>query len=533
MSRPADHTLELLRQGATLAEDHLQALASRLPALQRALVQHGTQALGDYVRGLSRAAPGTSLQDPADLASCVHRRCAAMLGDQVAHKAAEELSTTARVLTANHHGVDYFAQSLQGTLSLALDARERDGAVVVLACGAIPINNLTYPRGILSYQHCNEGATCGPLRLPVYPDRYKRSMVCTTPAMDAPMLRRARKRIDTLRCSGDLSDMAARVMDDILHQDYSCTEVLQCDSYSQQATLLNHRLWQRLFADPTCAPPLAYLEMESITAELLMGDLSTDSSLASSVLFDGSLREQVLWQLDGERACWNRAALARRNLATGTGRSAAGATGTVFFWGLDARRRRVPLALTTGYGGVPHLQGVADDGEFLRVPFNPAGVSQALRERRLLPSLFVSYLTIAMARGISCLGGYYQAEYLPVMHKAVVDALQGLPECRNAARAVSGTVCDAYLSGMQAVCTINRNGGLIPAGPLEIIAGGGLQEQELQTMSRLRVYDAHLASIVDTLMDAGADLVNDEAWHLKLDRELAATLGGKVVIKNE
>ena len=73
------------------------------------------------------------------------------------------------------------------------------------------------------------------------------------------------------------------------------------------------------------------IELERIATDLLIEDLGSDDTLAWAVLFDAPLREQLLSLLDGQRACWNRTALARRALARPS-RSGTGTTGTAARW---------------------------------------------------------------------------------------------------------------------------------------------------------------------------------------------------------
>ncbi len=522
--------------GATsgLAGAMLAAVAERLPSVARALAHDPSLTVGEYVSRL-HVEHGVSLQPHDDVAQAVHALAEPLLGSDTADAAARTLSESPSVLTANHHGVDCFAQSVQGTLAASLagrdSARRAPEAVVVLACAAVPLNNLTFPRGLIAYLESDVDPASRPLRLPLFPDRCKRSLVSSVAAFDAQMLerfaQRVRKQTAAQRLSARLTPTIVRVLD----EDFGCGEVLSLDTYSRQSTVLNHRLWQRMSAECGALPPLVYLPLEAVASRILERDLCDTTSLAHAVLFHDELRERVLSALDAERGCWNRGALARRVLASGEESPTSAATGTIFFWGVDRRQRRVPLAVTAGSGGKPALLGLSDGGERIEITFDPISVGQALKDGRLLPSLFLSYLCLALARGVNCLGGYYQAEYLPVMQRAVAQALTEASNSREAAQAVSNVTTNSYLSGMQLVCTRNRVDGLIPAGPLELIAAGGLSANDLDRMAGTSVQDAHLASIVDTACDAAPDLVRQENWRVEVAKELGTLLKDGVVVK--
>ena len=515
------------------ARAQLAAALERVPAARHALAESGDLPLAGYVRRLAQVSP-VAAQPAGDLVALVSARTAALLGPAAGARAAATLEAFPAVLTANHHGVDSFAQSLQGTLALALGARRACGAeaaAVVLACAAVPLNNLTFPRGLLGYAAGARSGVRLPVKIPVFPDRYKRDMVCRCAPFDADMLARARARVDRLAGDGSLHAASAAAARNILDEDYGDPAVLALHDYSSQATVVNARVWRRLFREPDTMPALACLALEDIAAALLARDLADPRSLAHAVLLDAPVRDAVVTSLDGAPACWDRTALSRRAARRDPEPGhPAGHAGSVLFWGLDAAGRRVPLDLVTD-GAAARLAGVTDAGQPFEVALDAESLGDALKAGRILPTLFTSYLCIAMARNVSCLGGYYQADYLPRMQRAVVCAL-GRDAGREAfAVAAANAPTTGYLSGLQAV--MHRDGAdrLLPAGPLEIAGAGGLDAGQLERMERMSVMDAHLGSTVDTVQDVARELVVDDGWHLDIAADLAWTLTSAVVLE--
>ncbi len=523
---PAESLARNEGSGTGLAERCLAAATGKLPAVRAALA-HREMTIGEHVERLVRKAPG-ALQGRTDLLECVRRACVSGFGEEGAEEIAAELGERPTVLTANHHGVDFFAQSVQSTLALSL-APARAGerlATVVLACGAIPMNNLTYPRGMLVY--AGHRAT-GPLRIPVFPERRKHDLVSLTGPFDRTMVARAEARLTRLSAEGGIPESVLEAGRSVLHQEYAHPAVLAAGSYSEQATLINSALWPRIFREPQAMPRLAYLELERLATEVLSEDLVNTSSLAWAVLFDAELRSAVHRALDGVRGCWNDRALAERLCSRSAPCASAGHTGTTFFWGVDERARPVPLRLSVDGHGIARLIGVGGTGTAIEVDLNPVALFEALHARRIVPSLFTSYLCMALARGITCLGGYYQAEYLPSMQSALVRALRETG-CRAGADAVLSVTTDGYLSGMQAVLCPNGAGGLVPAGPLEIIAAGGLSGEDVRRIAATSVYDAHLGSTVETVADAARELMAGD-WERDIAADLGLKLTGRAVVK--
>ena len=71
---------------------------------------------------------------------------------------------------------------------------------------------------------------------------------------------------------------------------------------------------------------------------------------------------------------------------------------------------------------------------------------------------------------------------------------------------------------------------LLPAGPIEIIASGGLSRGQFEQMSSLTVRDAHLAGLIETLPDfQSREERPDNCFHL-LAAENHQLLRGRALI---
>lgn len=164
------------------------------------------------------------------------------------------------------------------------------------------------------------------------------------------------------------------------------------------------------------------------------------------------------------------------------------------------------------------LRGIDDHGKILEFPFIPEIIIQKLKENQIIPSLFTTFLTISLARGLICLGGYFQAEYLPAMQRGVVNALRNIGD-NNAANLVAQVRADGYLSGMLAVMTETEDDSLIPAGTAEIIARGGITDNKTDKMLSLTVRDAHIAGLFETVPDAVPHELLLPDWKKELAKE--------------
>ena len=116
------------------------------------------------------------------------------------------------------------------------------------------------------------------------------------------------------------------------------------------------------------------------------------------------------------------------------------------------------------------------------------------------------------------------------MQKGVVRALKETPRYETVASLVEKVNTASYLSGMQTVMALIDKGALIPAGPIEIMAGGGLQIEELVQLESLTVKDAHVASLFETLPDVAPHETKTDGWKAALAGECYQMLKEKIVI---
>lgn len=502
------------------------------PTVKMVLNKQGMSTMRRYITNIVPR-PVDSYQSSKALHKAIYDYVKPLLGKKIAKRTIEDVTTLPFVLTANHHGVDFFAQSVQGTLifgSRQTETGKSLSTIPVFACGNIPLNNLTYPRGMLVYDLQNVPTERIPARIPLFPDRLKRKMVSCVEHFDQSMVDRTLQGIHKMTTKGELSDSVSNTLVELLTQDYAAPEVLNQERYSQQAVILNNRVWKRMFAE-TNIPDLVYLEIEKIVAEVLYSDLQNENSLFQLLSFNSKILQKLLNVLDGVRVCWKRDNLRRRLLEGDPRRLNANSCGTCFFWGIDDHGMRVPLLIIPQEGLQKMLVGVDDKGKKYEFLFNPDALSEALKNEQILPSLFTCYTVLSLARGIVCAGGYYQAEYLPQVQNGVASALEEVSDLQIAALKVRSVPTKAYLSGMQAVMVRGNDDVLVPAGPIETIAGGGLTSADMETIMNLSVRKAHIASLFETIKDMPMDStwINDQKQ--ELSQECGKMFKDDVVIK--
>lgn len=496
-----------------------EALA-RLPALASLLEQRGDMPLQEHVRSLGQALP-SPLQDRGDFLDIL-AQAADHLAPGLGAAAAETVAARPVVLTGNHHGLDTLAQSWQSTLAFALPEllAGRRTPVVVLATGLPSMNNSTFPAGLL----CTDFATPAgggdgwrTVRLPLSPVRLRQTMVSAAPAATLEELHRARR---AAIADPRLHPLQRRTLLPLLDACAHGPATAPATRFVEQAGPWNARLWRQAFAGDL-APPLAFLELEAVTSRLLALDLRQPASLLHALFWDEALRNRVLAALDGCPGCWTLArleAMARLD-ALGLerpGHADVAGAGTCFFWATDEKGRQTPLWLRNSTEGW-RLEGICRSGRHLAWPWAAEAVLGALARRELLPSLFSSYATLALARGIACVGGVYQTGYLARMLAGTSRALRehGKTGLSDRLAAISG---DWFLAGVH-LLFLRRGQTCAPAHLPDVLTGGPLTANELQRMGRLRLGQAIMAGLVQTCGEVLPATARPAGWRDALSHQ--------------
>ena len=510
------------------AWNYLEMVCQRLPVVKTILNTEGHIPLGEYAERFNTP-PIAGLQPRDDIKQAVFDQIHPVLGKDIAMRTANDLAASGTVMTTTHLGIDYFANSVQGNLIYGagvLTGRGEGTTIPIFCFGNVPLNSSTFARGLLVYAAGSGVPKSLPLRLPIFPDSQKQTMVSRATPFTRDMLQRAVKRTENWKNKNVIGDTTAQTILDLLADEYADDAVLEQTSYAAQAMIVNQRLGKRMLKTNAHPPDIVYLEIENITASLLANDLNQENSLACRIFFNSTLRERLIRCLDGCPGCWHADRLNRRQKAFG--KPDRTATGTIFFWGIDDDGRRVPLLLNTIDGDL-YLSGKTDKGDVFTMNFTQEELLSALERQTLLPSLFTCFLLICFARGFICVGGVFQGAYLSRMKRCIADCLDVQADTKQA-KIIRGITTDLYQDGMLAFMRQGPAHELLPAGPIEIIQGGAITKMDLHKALALNVTQAHMAGLFGTLEDADTPVTRQPHWQHRVAQACAGKLSGKIPV---
>lgn len=160
------------------------------------------------------------------------------------------------------------------------------------------------------------------------------------------------------------------------------------DSAADAIKSANQVLWRKRITSP-----VKLLQLDDFDiAELIADHLDDTASWMANCFVSGGEAERLSADIDG--------------LNVGPWKGWIRRT-TDHFW-LVETNSVVPLRLSAGY-----LR--SSDASHFDIEFTPSAISAAIRERRLLPSLFTAFLVLSILPGVRELGGCRQTVYLPLM----------------------------------------------------------------------------------------------------------------------
>ncbi len=404
-------------------ETHLQklrdAIWQRRPILGEIMRKHGGMILFDYAKDFMDVndAPGLDPSKP-ELIEVFCELLEQRLGKEVAEKTKKQLLKYALVSTADHHSVIDHPFWINANFISALPFLEKPSpevnSLVVFSFASVSLNNASgFARGILF--HGGMGNSSNLIRLPLLPDKLKMGIVYSMRGFTKDDVSRA---IDVMRekeKNGEITPERGENIVKLLETEFCDKDVLAAPDLSSQITILNYRLWPRLFHPGVGQPAgrrmldLIYFEIETLVTELLLRRHLHGDTLLTRFLFTPDFQRLNKKYFDGIAGAFCESK----------------AWGTYMFWGIDKNFHRVRMELKNG-------KLVSETQPELNVDFTPDAIAEALRKKTIYPSMLLCYVMVSLYYGMKCLGGFCQVHDLTVTKEAWQKILREMGEGEEA-----------------------------------------------------------------------------------------------------
>ena len=436
-----------------------------------------------------------ALRAPSDYEASAASLTEELLGETAAAGLKDTLKKKV-VCSADHHGSIYCSQFFQGDLLFALILEKlgcSNPVVPILAAGQVELENSTYARGICAYSSGEKK-----LFLPLFPAKYSVQLASHAACVTADMLDRFRKRFVN---TGE-DPRLRQTLDGICREIYETEEMKKAKSFSDQTTLAGKRLMDHLFLG--AAPSFTYLEMETVVQPLLLAELSDESSLLYRLLYDQNVRGKLV----------------REKLPDGL------SPADLLFRAADEKGRKIMLSLTE--------DGFLTGRDWRKEPVcfdtKPAELASLIREKRVFPGVFTEALLLFFERGITWMGGMFQASYLPKWQNALSMVLEKSGYAMEA-ELIRAYDCTGYVCGPM-LALYQGDGFATTAGPLEVWPDPVPFERIRKLTRRTTLWDGHLIGLSEMYFDLTLREEREPDWYRKIAEEMFRAYPGNVLTED-
>jgi len=388
-----------------------------------------------------------------------------LYGEEIAKKLTKYLHKYRSIITAHHHSPDFLNITIQSSIIASIGIELND-IIPIFSAGTIPLNNISFPLGIIISNKPGNGLKYTTLN--VFPKKMQRVNVGSTPSFCKAQILNSMIELDKLWTKTTKLNSETK---NILHSIYLNENILSQKSYSDQISILNAQIWAKVIKDKDSVPEISFIEIEKWTIPFVIKDIENKDSLLSTLLFNKSACEIILKNLEGVPCCW----------------SVLQEKGTFCFWYV-ADDKTYPLFLESD-------KLKYKDSAF---EFKPDTIIELLKSGTIIPSLFTIYTILSFARGFKLVGGMMQIDYMTKIKDAITNALSLLDK-QEWIQSIETSMTETYLAGLTISVSDYGNQEIYPSGTIEIIANGGLSQKDLEKIKKITVKEASLLGMPGVL----------------------------------
>lgn len=364
---PDEQALSLLEQHAqglfaeALKVSWIKIFSAR-PQLKNFLTRSSALTLEQYGSSLFTAESKIS----TTLSAIISSKVAKLFGDTAGARATTSLTRLSNIDTSSHGGIFSEDTTVQSHLMIASGATTHQStALVSLACGVVPMNNATWPRGFFRRGE----------RESLLPKSYDRVAVHECGAFTKAHLAK--------RVNDSTLDSCTKRIYSIIEQ---VPHLFEQQYFFEQVSLINAALWQQ-GCTMSGVTDFYHILLEDITAALVIKSIEENDTL-SQLIFCEKDRPQLLELFANLPGTWS---LDKKK-------------GTFLFWASTGDFRAASVW--------PSADGTQLITSKRSIPYTADAIKAALISKELVPSVFLSLVSL-LSHGVRPSGGYHQIAYLP------------------------------------------------------------------------------------------------------------------------
>ena len=316
----------------------------------------------------------TSLQPNTKLIEALVNVTRKRLGGADAHFLKEELSSSYRVGTADHHGPIGHPFFFHNAIIEHILNPER--TLIILPCAGVSLGNSSFPRGLLL--HDNTGAL---VRIPFFTSGERNEPVYGKRLSVERMKDIATTHIKKIRITDIQKEKLINVIDQIL------SKIENESLYEEIITHINKELWSQIVGE---SYPYIAIDQESIVVEYIRNPKSHNTDFVE-ILQDTVKIQQYINAYEKVIGAWDTAQH----------------KGSHLFW-FRGDKTRIPLWYKNGV--------LVNERENISITLsNTAELKRLLDNKKLYPTMTLSFTILTGFCGLRTDGGFSQINYLTEM----------------------------------------------------------------------------------------------------------------------
>lgn len=499
----------------------LNQVLSNAPTLKNMMKKYRKYTLIEYLKKIKMEndiinyKDNIFIENNSDLEEVVFNYLKESVDEDKAKKCINILKQTKTLHTANHFGIDYLPQSVQGNMLyykwLTL-YDENVNVVPIFACATVPMRSENFPRGILNYYSLSEKKI---IKTPVFPDKERSVMVGCSKGFTKEMILKVKKHYEKNLKNNSISYDTYIQMMKILSE-YEKDDILKKTSFIEQGLLINEILYRNILKDTNIS--YLYIPIEQIVAKLLIKDLQNNKSLINKILWNKEIRNDILNELNNCVGCWNNASLSKIKDWNDKESSIYYVEGTHFFWGVDNKNIRYPLYIYEEDSKL-YLIGVTSYNDKVKFEFTREKLIIYIKENKIFSNIFITFIEIYFTRNYSVIGGCFQETYLKVIRDKLAHVLikHSFFDTGNYIKYREGLF---YMSGLIFLIKNFKENCAVPMGLAEILEDGGFTEKEFDDFLNITYYKSHEFGLFNFYTDIVPKNERNLAWFEILQKNI-------------
>lgn len=429
-----------------------ESIFTARPDIKEFIAAHGDKSFHEYTKIHTRENRNPIIKArKSELHQVVRCEVAPLLGSKIAASVVRQLKGNDGVSTIQHGvplGHPYILSAVfQNALPYFGASHPNLENVIVMSNSLASFNNYSFPKA--DALHIVGETPPAVSQFPLFGQSHEAFSTIFHAPFGEISLEEMNKKVLQLGQNGKINKANLQHLNDILSDVFASPHILAQKSYTDQLTVLNYYMWQKITHGCTKkVPNLIFLSQESIVLKLLQTFHMHSETVLGKLLFDRKYHALFNTHFDGLNGAFN----------------SNKQTGTFLFWHHSKKTGHKERLLL--HDGVLKTS----DGTY-QIALLPESISHALLHDELIPSTSLVFIVLAFYYGLYLGGGVAQAANIEALQEAYVALLQEVSDSEDV-KALEGLTISNTVISRPTFLYMDDHGVRVPVTGLDIALYG-------------------------------------------------------------